>query len=253
VLFMVSTASSYTLEEIAEVAGGARWFQLYFMADRGVTLDLIERAARAGYGAVVVTIDAPVAGPRRRTGPRSPETLAETFANLRGYPQLDLENLSGATAVAGLFEQRLNWDDIAWLVTESALPVLVKGILSPAAARRALDAGVAGLIVSNHGGRQLDHVPATIDALPGVVGATNDQVPVLVDGGVQDGSDALIALARGATAAGIGRPVLWALATGGQAGVEQYLRAVIEDLRVTMTLAGIDRPQQAPSLSPDAG
>jgi 4-hydroxymandelate oxidase len=245
-LFIASTRSSFSLEEIAAHCAGPRWFQLYVMRDRGITRDLVRRATEAGYGAVVVTIDGPVAGTRWRRfdGDEGKGTAGEGSDNLARYfpgPQ------GALIRFRSVIEDQLSWDDIEQLAVRSALPVVVKGVLHPDDARRAIASGVAAVVVSNHGGRMLDRSPASLDVLPDVVAAVDGRVPVLMDGGVRDGGDVLIACATGADCAGIGRPIIWALATGGADGVRDYLSSVVEDLNRSLTLAGVRSPGELPA------
>ena len=238
---IVSTMANVTLEAIAETTTSPKWFQLYCHRDRAITEDLIKRAEAAGYSAVVVTVDAPVLG-RRLADERNSFDLPEgvTRANLVRY-----ENFQGdveGSELAELFRTRqdatLTWKDIEWFKSLTTLPILLKGVLRGDDARRAADAGCAGVIVSNHGGRQLDAAVASAKALPEVVEALNGQIPVLVDGGIEWGADILRALALGAKAVLIGRPVLWGLAVGGEEGVKRVLGLYREDFTRAMQLAG---------------
>lgn len=244
VLFIASTRSTFRLEDIAASCPGPRWFQLYVMRDREVTLDLVRRAGDAGYGAIVVTVDGPVAGTRWRKGISESDTIGVDSDNLAGY-----FDGSGKSPLnyRSLIEERLGWADIEWLVERSPVPVALKGILHPADSVRAVEAGVAAVVVSNHGGRMLDRTPASLDALPAVAAAVAGRVPVLVDGGVRDGGDVLIACASGALCAGIGRPVMWALATGGRDGLRSYLTSIFDDLDRSLMLAGVRTPHELPA------
>jgi 4-hydroxymandelate oxidase len=237
---IVSTLASTRLEELA-ATGATLWFQLYLRARREDTLSLVRRAEASGCKALVVTVDAPLAGIRNR----------EQRAGFRLPPGIEAVNLKDmpappATAVpAGgsvVFDQLLahapGWDDIAWLVQSTSLPVVVKGILDPADALRAIEYGARGIIVSNHGGRVLDTLPASIEALPAVAAAVNGRVPLLLDGGIRRGSDAFKAIALGAEAVLIGRPYIHALAAAGALGVAHVLRTLREELEVCMALSG---------------
>ncbi|MFY0572813.1 alpha-hydroxy acid oxidase [Archangium lansingense] len=229
-LLVLSSRSSRRLEDVASAAG-PWWFQVYVFRDRGLTRALVQRAAAAGARALVLTGDTPYVGRKRRNRGDSALPLSdEDF----------LANLEGLTHRA-LAEQApdVTFQDIARLREDSGLPVLVKGVLRADDARECLLHGAAGLIVSNHGGRQLDGALATADALPEVVEATQGRVPVLVDGGVRSGRDVLRALALGARAVLLGRPVLWGLATGGADGVRQVLDALREDTAHVLALAGL--------------
>lgn len=244
----LSTIASTALEDVAAAAqsvsaDAALWFQVYVYKDRGVTRELVRRAEEAGFQALALTVDTPRFG-RRYADVRNKFHLPPgiTVANFEkfGMEQLgEVEGHSGLVAYANsLFDPSLTWKDVEWLRSITDLPVLVKGVLRPDDAVKAIDAGFTGIIVSNHGGRQLDTVPATIDALPRVVDAAAGRCEVLLDGGVRRGTDILKAVALGAKAVLIGRPVLWGLAAGGQAGVERVLDILHEELETAMMLAG---------------
>ena len=243
---VLSTQASVSLEAIAEAVQpdpgrGPLWFQLYLQHDRGFTQALVQRAEAAGYEALVLTVDAPTSGVRdreRRAGFRLPPGVGPVnLAGLPPPPQPDLR--PGQSALFdGLLHQAPTWDDVAWLQSITRLPVLLKGVLHPADARQAVAAGAAGVIVSNHGGRTLDTAPATATALPRVVQAVGGAVPVLVDGGIRRGTDALKAMALGASAVLVGRPAVWGLANAGAAGVAHVLRLLRDELEVAMALTG---------------
>jgi isopentenyl diphosphate isomerase/L-lactate dehydrogenase-like FMN-dependent dehydrogenase len=235
---VLSTVSTASIEEVADT-GALRWFQLYVLKDRDLTAEMVLRAHRAGYGALVLTVDTPLLGRRlrdERNGFNLPPGIG--LANLQGMGLPD----SGGSGLFSYFLDRhdagLTWDDVAWLRSLSPMPVLLKGVLTAEDTRLALDAGVGGLIVSNHGGRQLDGVPAALDALPEVVEAAEGRIEVLMDGGVRRGTDVLKALALGARAVLIGRPYLWGLAVDGEAGVRRVLEMLRDELRLAMALAG---------------
>ena len=232
VTFAVSTSSSSDLAEVAE-AGGRRWFQVYLLADPGARRSLVERAVRAGYEALVLTVDLPRVGRRERDiriGFAVPEDVAvPNIAAAAGLPLAEGLNVA--------FTERMTWDDLTWL-TAFGLPVVVKGVLHPDDARLAVEQGAAAVDVSNHGGRQLDGAIASLDALPAIVEAVAGRVPVLMDGGVRRGTDVLKAWALGAAAVGIGRPVLWGLAVNGEAGVGHVLDLLTAELQLAMALAG---------------
>lgn len=244
VAYITSTAASYSLEEVAEVGDAPKWFQLYCFKDRSVTADLIERAEAAGYEALVITVDAPVLGMRRRD-------LRNTFmpgphirwSNLERYGRAGLPETATGATVLDYFVQQIDatvtWDDVIWMKSLTSLPVILKGILTGEDARRSVELGLDGAYVSNHGGRQLDQAMGTIEALPEVVEAVPDGFPVIVDGGFRSAGDALIALALGASAVAVGRPVLYALALGGESAVHNFLRQLVDDLRRAMALAGL--------------
>jgi 4-hydroxymandelate oxidase len=238
-LMVVSTLATRSLEDVALAAPGApKWFQLYVFDDRGYAGELVDRAVAAGYRALVLTVDAPVLGYRprdERNAFRLPEGLA--MANLPlAMPESEG---SGLAALFGSIDRTLTVDDLAWLAERSGLPVVVKGVHRGDDAARCVDAGIDAVIVSNHGGRQLDGAVATATALPEVVEAVDGRAPVLVDGGLRHGSDVLKALALGASAVLVGRPILWGLATGGADGVRDVLRWLSTDLERAMVLAGV--------------
>ncbi len=236
-LMVVSTLATTSLEDVAAVAG-PRWFQLYVHKDRGLTRELVQRAHAAGYRAIVLTVDTPVLGRRladERNGFHLPAGLS--MANLPVPPAGTLG--SALTAyVASCHDAALTWRDLAWLQGLSPLPLVLKGVLRGDDAARAVEHGVAGIIVSNHGARQLDGVPATLTALPGVVASVAGRAEVYLDGGIRWGTDVLIALALGARAVLLGRPILWGLAADGEAGVARVLALLEGELRRAMTLAG---------------
>jgi 4-hydroxymandelate oxidase len=237
-LMVLSTVSSSSLEEVAG-SGVRRWFQLYVLKDRDLTAELVKRAHAAGYGALVLTVDAAILG-RRYRDDRNRFSLPPGIgmANLEG---MGLPETEGSRMFAFFVERHdasLSWDDLAWLDSLTPMPLVVKGIVRGDDARRAVEAGAAGIIVSNHGGRQLDGAPATIDVLPEVLQAVEGRVEVLVDGGIRRGSDAMKALAMGARAVLVGRPYLWGLAVDGEAGVRRVLELLRDDLALAMALSG---------------
>jgi 4-hydroxymandelate oxidase len=232
--FCLSTSSSRSLEDVASAAPDAeRWFQLYLVDSLDHTRTLVERAAEAGFRAIVLTVDLPVLGFRerdRRSG----------FA-LPAMPHVDGAIAHRASRYAGLEDQRrvgLSWETVAAIRTWSPLPLVLKGILSPEDARLAAEAGVAGVVVSNHGARQLDRAIATADALPAIVDAIGGRCEVWVDGGIRRGLDIAIALSLGATGVLVGRPIYWAVAAGGAAGVERAIAIMREELTLTLQLLG---------------
>ena len=267
----LSTSSTLTLEEVASAvpATAPRFFQLYVYRDRALSASLVRRAERAGYTAIVVTVDHPVLGNREslaRIGFRVPAhlTLANTVAAApasapasapapaapapqSGDAPLDPRNDSFAKYAGALYDQTLTWECIAWLRSTTSLPIVVKGVMTAEDAECAVAAGVAAVWVSNHGGRQLDACCATAIALEEVARAVRRRCEVWVDGGVRRGRDVLRALALGASAVFVGRPALWGLALDGQAGVERVLEMLRNELQVAMqlsgcpTLASIDR------------
>ena len=233
--FVLSSQTTTSLSDVAATAtGGHRWFQLYVFRDRAVSLDLVAQAREHGYEALVITVDFPVAGWRerdKRTGFRVEHPVA---VNPGGEPMTTEE----------LFAQHdpsLTWDGIAEFSDAAQMPVLLKGILRPDDAARAVDAGAAGVIVSNHGGRQLDTVLSGADALSPTVEAVDGRIDVLVDGGIRRGWDVAKALALGADAVLVGRPLLWGLARDGQAGAEAVMRQLLDEFDSTLGLLGCPR------------
>jgi lactate 2-monooxygenase len=248
--FILSSAASHSIEEIAEAMGDApRWFQLYWINDREVAASFVARAEQAGYAAIVVTLDTLVLGWRPRDLRNSylpflsGQGCAQFFtdpvftARLEKPPAEDL--LTAAATMLSTFPNLgLTWEDLAWLRGQTALPLLVKGVLTAEDAVLARAAGVDGVIVSNHGGRQVDGAVASLDALLEVREALGPDVTVLVDGGIRHGADVLKALALGADAALLGRPYAYGLAVGGQEGVEQVLTNLWAEIDLTLALAG---------------
>ena len=240
---VLSTLSNKPMEEVARAATRGLWFQLYCYKDRGITQDLIARAAAAGCGAIVLTVDTPVGAVRERdvrNGFSFPADLPMSNLLPAGerYSLPDLGQGGFVGYVNQMFDPALSWRDLDWIVATSKLPVLVKGIVRPDDARRALGRGAQGVIVSNHGGRQLDSAPATADVLESVVRAAGPDALVMVDGGIRRGTDVLKALALGARAVLLGRPVLWGLAVGGEDGVRRVLELLRHEFSVAMALAG---------------
>ncbi len=240
---VVSTLSSFTLEEIAQAGQAAatemghstpRWFQLYMQPAREHSLQLIRRAEAAGYTAIVWTVDASI----KRSGFALPHGVEA--ANLRGMPSTQHTPPLLGPILFGtpLMQQIPTWDDLRWLRAQTQLPIIVKGILSPAQAQQAVDLGADALIVSNHGGRVLDGVVSPIEVLPAIAQAVQGQVPLLLDSGVRHGTDVVKALALGASAALIGRPQLYALATAGLVGVAHLLHLLRAELELTMAQLG---------------
>jgi 4-hydroxymandelate oxidase len=237
---VVSTSATASLEEVAQAATQPLWFQLYVQADRDFTRELVRRAESSGYRALVVTVDSPVLGPRYRET-RSKFTLPPGVerANLKGWKTAaGGQRPSEATIYTALLDPKLTWKEIEWLRSVTKLPMLLKGILNADDAARAVELGAAGVIVSNHGGRNLDTLPATIDALPEVAVRVGGRVPVLVDGGIRRGTDVLKAIALGASAVLIGRPYLYGLAVGGADGVKRVLNILRREFEMAMALTG---------------
>lgn len=232
---VVSTEANTTIEDVARAAQAPLWFQLYFRHDREATLALVRRAEAAGYRALVLTVDAPVIGLRALALPLGTEAV-----NLHGLaPHPPFEVRPGQSLFASpLLAQAPTWRDVAWLRDNTDLPLLLKGITRPDDAARAIDAGVAGIVVSNHGGRVLDGQVASLDALPAIAGAVAGRVPLLLDGGVRRGSDVFKAIALGADAVLVGRPYVHALAAAGAPGVAHVLHLLRVELETTMALCG---------------
>lgn len=239
---VVSTQATLPLEDLAQAAQTPLWFQLYIQPDRAFTANLVHRAEAAGYRALVVTVDAPINALRnreQRAGFALPPGL--DAVNLRGMAALPPQTARpGESSVLGspLLAAAPTWKDLDWLRSLTTLPILLKGIVAPDDARRALEHGVDGLIVSNHGGRTLDTLPAAIDALPAIAQAVNGRVPLLVDGGIRRGGDVLKALALGASAVLVGRPVIHGLAAAGAPGVAHVLHLLRTEFEIAMALCG---------------
>lgn len=238
-IFVLSTLSTTSIEDVAAASTGPMWFQLYIHKDRGLTKSLVERAQAAGFLAIVLTVDAPVLG-RRLADERNEFALPQgmSMVNL----EADLITPGGGSSLSEYLATRhdpsVTWDDIEWLRSITSLPLLIKGVLRADDAARAVQAGSAGVIVSNHGGRQLDGAPASIDALHDVVDAVNGRAEIFLDGGVRWGTDVLKAVAMGAKAVLVGRPVLWGLALDGAEGVTAVLHLFRDELSTAMALAG---------------
>lgn len=247
---VLSSFASTRLEDVAEAAPGPLWFQLYWQGDGPATLALAQRAETAGYRALVLTVDAPVSGVRNREQRAGFQLPADIRAvNLEQAVQLPPLAEGGSAVFDGLMAVAPRWQDLAWLCRHSRLPVLLKGILHAEDARLAMEAGAAGVIVSNHGGRVLDSQWPALRSLPAIRAELGAQVPVLVDGGIRRGSDVFKALALGADAVLIGRPYIHALATAGALGVAHLLRLLREELEATMALCGC---RDLASIGPEA-
>lgn len=254
---VLSTQASLPLEVIAqamlpEPGRGPLWFQLYIQHDRGFTRELVRRAEAAGYEALVLTVDAPTSGARdreRRAGFRLPTGVRAV--NLDGLPPPPGVTLGpGQSALFdGLLRHAPTWEDVAWLQTQTRLPILLKGVLHEDDARQAARLGLGGVIVSNHGGRTLDTAAATAHVLPHIVEALAGAMPILVDGGIRRGTDVLKAMALGANAVLLGRPYIYGLANAGAVGVAHVLRLLRDELEIAMALCGCSQLDQAgPSL-----
>jgi 4-hydroxymandelate oxidase len=241
-LFILSSLSNTAMESVFAQAASPRWFQLYIYKDQEITLDLVKRAEAAGAEAIVLTVDAPGLGTRERDARNSfrlPDGLAvENLAPLGkgNFPEVKDSGL--AAYVRANFKEDLGFNDLDWLCRSTRLPVVVKGVCRGDDARRAAEHGAKAVVVSNHGGRQLDTAPATCDALPHVVDAVGDLCEIYVDGGIRRGSDVLKAIAVGARAVLIGRPVLWGLCVAGEEGATNILEILRRELDEAMLLCG---------------
>lgn len=249
----LSTMSTVSLEDVAEVASAPLWFQLYVYKDRAVTRTLVERAEAAGYQALVLTVDTPLLG-RREADIRNQFHLPQGLqaANLT-HPSMQAVSQqagdSGLSAyIASLWDAGLTWADVEWLQAITSLPVWVKGVLRGDDARLAVEHGAKGIIVSNHGGRQLDTAPATIDVLKDVVEHTAGRADVLMDGGVRRGTDVIKALTLGAQGVMLGRPLMWGLAVDGEAGAGHVLDLLLDEIDLGLALCGC---RSVADLTPD--
>ena len=236
---VLSCFAGTSLEDVAAVAKSPLWFQLYVQPDHGFTRALVQRAEAAGYRALCLTVDTPITGARNR----------ETRAAVKQPPMPNLKGLAGAgegdrlhtgslEVFSSVLDAALSWKDVEWLRSIAKIPLVLKGVMNPDDADRAAKSGVAGIIVSNHGGRNLDTLPATIEVLPQVVDKVAGRMPVFVDGGIRRGTDVLKALALGANAVFIGRPYLYGLGAAGEAGVTQVIRILQREFQMAMALTG---------------
>ena len=262
-IHVLGAMASYTIEEVAAASPGPTWFQMYLWRDRGLMSDLIARSRAAGHLALVVTVDVPVAAPRdrdRRNGFGAPprvtlRSLADgivrprwsaqfireppmTFACLAGPGGAPVDAAQIPAYIARQFNPAATWDDLLWLREQWPGPIVVKGIIRAQDARRAVSLGAAAVTVSNHGGRQLDHAPSTIRALPAIVDEVGGEAEILIDGGIRRGSDVLKALALGARACLLGRPLAYGLGAGGEDGARRAIEILAGELRGAMGLAG---------------
>ncbi len=242
---VASSFASLPIEEIRGAAGaGQTWFQLYIQKDRSFTRHLIERVASAGCSALVITVDTPLLGPRdreSRTFGERPDLRRPNLDGLEGIETSGAHRTGEGALYSDVHDASVDWDDLAGIINDAPLPVLLKGIMHPDDAEHAIRSGASGIIVSNHGGRNLDSAPATAHALPGIVrraAAIDRSIPVLIDGGLRRGEDVLKALALGARAVLIGRPYVYALAADGQSGVERCVRMLHRELTMAMALCG---------------
>lgn len=249
-LMAVSTLSSRSMEEVAAAGGSARWFQLYAYRNREITARLVRRAEDAGYRAICLTVDTPRLG-RREADVRNrleipPDAMPANFRGLVDVPEGRGAGSAVAEQAEELLDPSMDWGDLAWLVELTDLPVAVKGVVAPGDARRAVERGAEAVIVSNHGGRQLDDTVATIEALEPVVEAVGGAAEVLLDGGVRRGRDAAKALALGARAVLVGRPYLWGLAADGEDGVRRVLDMLRDELESACALLGCSSAEGMP-------
>lgn len=242
-LFVLSTLSNTAVEDVVAAATGPVWFQLYVYRDRAATEALVRRVEAAGCRALVLTVDAPLLGRRERDVQNRfalPAGLGIENMHAAGYARLPAASGDSGLAAyfAELLDPALTWEAVSWLRSVSRLPVIVKGIVRADDAVRAIEHGAAGIVVSNHGGRQLDAAPATIDVLPRIVDAVAGRGEVLLDGGIRRGADVVKALAYGARTVLVGRPVLWGLAAAGQVGVTAALATLRRELDLAFALCG---------------
>ncbi|XP_042304285.1 hydroxyacid oxidase 1 isoform X2 [Sceloporus undulatus] len=243
---MLSSWATSSIEEVAQAAPEAiRWLQLYIYKDREVTRSLVQRAEKEGYKGIFVTVDTPFLGKRlddvrnkfqlpTHLRMKNFETNDLAFSSEKGYG----ENSGLSVYVAEAIDPSINWEDMKWLRGLTSLPIVAKGILRADDAREAMKHGVNGILVSNHGARQLDGVPATIEVLPEIIEAVEGKVEVFLDGGIRKGTDVLKALALGARAVFVGRPIIWGLAYQGEQGVKEVLQILKEEFRLAMALSG---------------
>jgi len=252
--YVASTLSSVALDDIAAV-GGVMWFQLYWLRQRAQVDELLAMAEQAGCQAIMVTVDVPIMGRRLRDVRNEFSLPADVVpANLvTGGISRAHHVIGGASAVAAhteeLFAATLGWPDLEWLRERVELPLVVKGILDPRDAVRAVEVGADAVVVSNHGGRQLDGAAASVAALPAVVDAVGSSCEVLLDSGIRGGVDVLRVLALGASGVLVGRPLLWGLAVDGEHGARRVLALLADELRVALTLAGCANPAAARTLA----
>lgn len=232
-ILTLSTLSTTKIEDVAAAEPNlTKWLQLYLFIDRNESLKLIRRAEQVGFKALVLTVDAPKFGTRRNDIKNNYVIAGNYLANFdHGKQAKALQDLQ-------CIDPSISWADVTWLTKVSKLPVLVKGLLTPEDCLLALQYGASGVVVSNHGGRQLDGVPATVDVLPKIATAINGRCPIFIDGGIRCGSDVFKCLALGARMVFVGRPVLWGLACGGGEGVKNVMEILRDELKLTMELAG---------------
>jgi isopentenyl diphosphate isomerase/L-lactate dehydrogenase-like FMN-dependent dehydrogenase len=243
-IMCLSTIATATIEEVAAAApDGARWFQLYWSPDRGIVRDIVARAEANGYGAIVLTVDLPVGGRRERDLRTGFEVPAEVPVPAFVAQAERAENVS-PTQIGQVVDKSVTWRDLEWLRGLSPLPLVIKGVLTAEDGLLACEAGADAIVVSNHGGRQLDGVSASLDALPAVVEAVDGRAEVLMDGGIRRGTDVVKALALGARGVLAGRAPLWGLAVGGADGVQRVLDLLREEVALALALCGCASPAQ---------
>ncbi|KMZ61496.1 L-lactate dehydrogenase (cytochrome) [Zostera marina] len=241
-IMTLSSWATSSVEEVASTGPGIRFFQLYVYKNRSVVAQLVRRAEKAGFKAIALTVDTPRLG-RREADIKNRFTMP-SHLTMKNFEGLELGKMEGAedsglaSYVAGQIDRTLSWKDIKWLQTITSMPILVKGVMTAEDTRLSIQAGAAGIIVSNHGARQLDYVNATISCLEEVVKAAQGRVPVFLDGGIRRGTDVFKALALGASGIFIGRPVVFSLAADGENGVKKVLQMLRDEFELTMALAG---------------
>ena len=246
IIYTLSSGPSCSLEQVAASASGTRWFQLYPLRDKQVTRALVQRAEAEGYKALCLTVDSPVSGKRdrnlRNQFVSDRRLLHQVLVNI-GFDQLseDLSNLELQSFAIEQMGAALTWETVDWLRSITRLPLLLKGILRPDDALRAVEHEVAGIVVSNHGGRQLDGSPATVEVLEEIVQAVEGKLEVFIDGGIRRGTDVLKALALGAKAVMVGRPYVWALAAAGESGVSHAIEILRDELDLALAISGCSR------------
>lgn len=256
--FIQSTVSSFSIEEVASAAPDSpKWFQLYWSNNENISYSMVDRAEKAGYEAIVLTVDTFMLGWREEDMRNQFSPLKEGYgkanyvtdpAFLSSLPSTDDDTIIKGI-LTNIFHPSLNWKHIAELKKRTKLPLLLKGILHPEDAKLAIEAGIDGLIVSNHGGRQMDGLISSIDALPGIAKAVNGTIPILLDSGIRRGSDVVKALALGADAVLLGRPYVYGLSIGGQRGVEKVLSNFIQETSVSLALSGAADPRAARNIT----
>ncbi|KAM2993637.1 hypothetical protein FF2_045715 [Malus domestica] len=238
-IMILSSISSCTVEEVASSCNSVRFFQLYVFKRRDISAQIVRRAEENGYKAIVLTVDAP--RPGRREADIKNKMVAPQLRNFEGLISTKVDTDKGSNLeafVKGAYDASLCWEDIGWLKSITNLPILIKGVLTHEDARKAVEVGVAGIVVSNHGARQLDYTPSTISILEEVVHAVGGKVPILFDGGVRRGTDVFKALALGAQAVLVGRPVVYGLAADGERGVRRVIEMLKNEFELTMALSG---------------